>query len=320
MQHRNSNLRPVYEEAILAQFQELAKELETAQSLNMIKLDPYWPKWDSPWWKAVLLLECGQAKLIPLRFINSLIETVDMHYLHSFPLLESQIPAWCDPYRHIMCHCALGTLCKLMVACGENVFTRLPWIYDWFTTYQLSDGGYNCDEAAYTHSRKSSFLSTLPMLEAMLDIYCATKDTRLLPLMQKGADYLAKHSMFRSTTGKIIDPTWLQLSFPRFYNYDVLRGLAFMAKWASTTDIKLDLSMLNESLQLVAELVDQDGYLNIGIDNISAEGSLFFTEKGWNWNKQSSMFGLLSELSKPGSRSIAISQQWFYTAQTFTQN
>lgn len=81
----NSNIRLVYDDAILSQFRDLGTALETDESLNSIKLDPYWPKWDSPWWKAVLLLECGQAELIPRRFIDTLIAAVDAHYLHTFP-------------------------------------------------------------------------------------------------------------------------------------------------------------------------------------------------------------------------------------------
>lgn len=310
MAPKNNNTRLVYDDAILAQFQDLARELETDESLNSIKLDPYWPKWDSPWWQAVLLLECGQADLIPKRFINKLIETTDAHYLHTFPILESQIPPACDPYRHILCHCALGTLSKLIVACGENVFENLPWVYDWFMLYQLPDGGYNCDEAAYTNSQKSSFLSTLPMLEAMLEIYASTRDSRLLLPMQKGVDYLLVHQLFRSTSGKIIYPTWLQLSFPRFYHYDILRGLAFISKWASLTGNSFDTAILEESLQVVSALVDTEGYLSVGIDNISAEGSLFYAAGSWEWNTQSVVFPLLGELSKPGSRSIALSRQW----------
>lgn len=306
----HSNILPIYDDATLAQFQDLATGLKTDESLNSIKLDPYWPKWDSPWWKAVLLLECGQAELIPRRFIDTLIVTVDAHYLHTFPVQESQIPESCDPYRHIICHCALGTLCKLMVACGEKVFERLPWVYEWFIMYQLPDGGYNCDESAYVNSRKSSFLSTLPMLEALLDIYAATNDTRLVPLLQAGVDYLLRHRIFRSTAGKMVDPTWLELSFPRFYHYDVLRGLAFVVKWAGITGARLDMSVLNESLQIVAKLLDQDGFLSVGIDNISAEGSLYYTEEGWKWGDHSGIFPCLSELCKPGNRSIALTKQW----------
>lgn len=306
----NSNIRLVYDDAILSQFRDLGTALETDESLNSIKLDPYWPKWDSPWWKAVLLLECGQAELIPRRFIDTLIAAVDAHYLHTFPVQDGQIPEGCDPYRQIICHCALGTLCKLLVASREDVFERLPWVYDWFTEFQLPDGGYNCDEAAYTKSRKSSFLSTLPMLEAMLDIYASTQDARLLPLLQAGADYLISHRIFRSTSGKIIDPSWLQLSFPRYHDYDVLRGLAFVAKWTAITGAKLDLAVLNESLQIVAKLVDQDGCLKIGIDKISAEGSLYYRKEDWAWDEQAGKFACLSELSKPGSRAIALTKQW----------
>ncbi|MDD4277977.1 MAG: hypothetical protein PHT37_08835 [Candidatus Cloacimonetes bacterium] len=78
-----------------------------------------------------------------------------------------------------------------------------------------------------------------------------------------------------------------------------------MVKWAGITGAEQDFSVLNESLQIVVKLVDQDGYLSVGIDSLSAEGSLYYSKEGWNWDEQAGIFPCLSELSKPGSRSIA---------------
>ncbi|MCB5262001.1 MAG: hypothetical protein LHW64_08555 [Candidatus Cloacimonetes bacterium] len=43
---------------------------------------------------------------------------------------------------------------------------------------------------------------------------------------------------------------------------------------------------------------------------LSAEGSLFYSEEGWKWDEHSGIFSCLSELSKPGSKSIALTRQW----------
>jgi hypothetical protein len=44
--------------------------------------------------------------------------------------------------------------------------------------------------------------------------------------------YLLERGLFRSKrTGAVIDEAWLQPSLPRFYQYDVLRGLRLVARW-----------------------------------------------------------------------------------------
>lgn len=103
------------------------------------------------------------------------------HYLPFFPLLESELPAGIDPYRQILCHCALGTAMQILQAGGRDPWQDWPWLGEWLSRYQLPDGGYNCDEAVYTQSQRSSLVSTLPVLEALLQNGNAPKSTSLAP-------------------------------------------------------------------------------------------------------------------------------------------
>ncbi|MEA2538190.1 MAG: hypothetical protein QOF11_2424, partial [Chloroflexota bacterium] len=46
---------------------------------------------------------------------------------------------------------------------------------------------------------------------------------------RRGEAYLLERRLFRrKSTGEVIDPSWLQFSFPTWYFYDVLRGLEYL--------------------------------------------------------------------------------------------
>lgn len=192
--------------------------------------DPYWPKWDHLWWKLTFLLETGQIQQLSPGVCERFADLVGGHYLPFFPLLESELPPGTDPYRQILCHCALGTAMQILQAGQLDPWERWPWLGEWLSRYQLPDGGYNCDEAVYTHSQRSSVVSTLPVLEALLQkpMLSQAEQERL----RQGAESLLKRKLFQSSHGQVIDPLWLQPLFPRFYNYDLLRALRFVCDWA----------------------------------------------------------------------------------------
>lgn len=90
---------------------------------------------------------------------------------------------------------------------------------------QLDDGGWNC----YTEygSTVSSFASTLNVVEGLLAHERATGGSdATVAARQRGEEYLLERRLFRRrTTGEVVDPAWLQFSFPTQWHYDVLRAL-----------------------------------------------------------------------------------------------
>lgn len=223
---------------------------ETIDSLRApIGEDPYWPKWDGPWWRAMTLWELGYAEAIPSSFIDDLVARVDAHYLHFFPVREEELPPGADPYRNLACHCQLGTLYQLLHAAGVTVDAALPWIRPWFLKYQLPDGGLNCDDTVYIgDDPRSSFVSTLPPLEAVL--FCTDRDfTREeVAFLDRGAAYLIDRGLCRSLRkNRVADRAWLKPTFPRFYHYDVLRGYEFVVEWAATLGRAVPTSALAEA-------------------------------------------------------------------------
>jgi hypothetical protein len=92
---------------------------------------------------------------------------------------------------------------------------------------QLEDGGWNCEAPK---SRRSSFHTTICVLEGLLDYQRAGRKSAAVTKARKRAEsYLLERHMFRSLrTGKIINKRWLRFAFPVFWHYDVLRGLDYL--------------------------------------------------------------------------------------------
>ncbi|WP_344376394.1 hypothetical protein [Agromyces tropicus] len=90
----------------------------------------------------------------------------------------------------------------------------------------LPDGGWNCDPIE--ESQRSSFNPTLCVLEGLLAWQRATgsSDARVEAARRSGEEYLLERSLFRRrTTGEVVNPHYLNFSFPTYWFYDVLRAL-----------------------------------------------------------------------------------------------
>lgn len=239
------------------------RRLESSWVPTCLARDPYWPKWDSPWWHMVLLWELGLSERIPSSALHAMVEAIDRHYLHHFPIVAGDVPAGVDPTLGGMCHCGLATMYRVLTACGVKVDGAMPWARLWFTRYQLPDGGFNCDEGAYLRDAPhSSFVSTLPVLEAIL--YDAPSHSPLTDeeerALDRGADYLAKRRLCRSLSrgGTLVDATWLLPCFPRFYEYDVLRGLAWLVDWTLHRGCGLPMEAVVDALEAIAASAGRD--------------------------------------------------------------
>jgi hypothetical protein len=114
------------------------------------------------------------------------------------------------------------------VAIGSYFGQDVSGIVDRLLSEQLSDGGWNCE--AERGSARSSFHSTIDVLEGLLQHERAVgASPGLTAARRKGEAYLLDRRMFRRlSTGAVVDPDWLQFSFPPRYLYDVLRGLDHM--------------------------------------------------------------------------------------------
>ena len=119
---------------------------------------------------------------------------------------------------------------------------------------QLEDGGWNCE--AENGSIRSSFHTTIRVLEGLLACERATGGSAdCVAARRRGEEYLLERKLFRRrSTGGVIDPAWLQFSFPTRWHYDVLRGLEYFRAVGDPPDSRID-----EAIGLLRSKQQADG-------------------------------------------------------------
>jgi hypothetical protein len=107
------------------------------------------------------------------------------------------------------------------------------------TGEQLEDGGWNCD--AERGSVRSSFDTTINVLEGLLAHERATGGSaEAIACRRRGEEYLLERKLFRrKSSGEVVNPAWLQFSFPTRWHYDVLRALDYFRAAGDAPDPRL---------------------------------------------------------------------------------
>ena len=104
---------------------------------------------------------------------------------------------------------------------------------------QLDDGGWNC--WAEYGAVVSSAATTINVLEGLLAHEQSTGGSaESLEARRRGEEYLLERRLFRrKSTGEIVDPAWLEFSFPTRWHYDVLRALEYFRSAGGPPDPRL---------------------------------------------------------------------------------
>jgi hypothetical protein len=105
---------------------------------------------------------------------------------------------------------------------------------------QLEDGGWNCE--AERGSVRSSFHTTINVLEGLLAFERATGGSpESIAARRRGEEYLLERKLLRRrSTGEIVNPAWLQFSFPPHWHYDVLRALDYSRSAGDKPDSRIE--------------------------------------------------------------------------------
>lgn len=284
--------------------------LATDEAHAMMADDPYWPKWNSPWWRMTLLWEMGLVEAIPETALRALASSIDERMLHYFPIREEETPPGLDPFRDVMCHCGLGTVGQLLMARGMDLDREIPWARQWILRYQLPDGGMNCDEAVYVRDTpRSSVVSTLPPAELMVGL--ADDGPAERRFVASAVDYLLARQLFRSVSRSmaVIDESWLQPHAPRFYGYDILRGVEFVAAASTRLERAVPIAAVQEALTLLATWFARptpqpiDFSLDTRTLRRGADGQ-------WHRGQPAADFPLLDQVRKPEVAMHRLRERW----------
>ncbi|MEA2519464.1 MAG: hypothetical protein QOF49_1544 [Chloroflexota bacterium] len=141
-----------------------------------------------------------------------------------------------------------------VVATGAYFGVDMTSLVERLLGEQLPDGGWNCE--VENGATVSSFGTTINVLEGLLEHERAIGgSTEIAAARRRGQAYMLERRLFRrKSNGEVIDPTWLELSFPTWYFYDVLRGLEYLRDAAVEPDERVA-----EAIELVEGHRDGDG-------------------------------------------------------------
>lgn len=114
-------------------------------------------------------------------------------------------------------------------------------VVDYLLERQFTDGGWNC--LYYQGATHGSFHTTISVLEGLAEYqlsgasYCRAETSRAIT---RGLEFLLVHRLCRShTTGKLVDPKMLLLSFPSRWKYDILRALELFRRAEASYDERM---------------------------------------------------------------------------------
>ena len=142
----------------------------------------------------------------------------------------------------------------MVVALGAYFYQDVDGVVARLLGEQLEDGGWNCE--AENGSVRSSFHTTIRVLEGLLAQERATGGSaESIAARRRAEEYLLERKLFRrKSTGAVVDPAWLQFSFPTRWHYDVLRGLEYFRAAGDPPDPRVD-----EAMDLLRSKQQPDG-------------------------------------------------------------
>src|SRR5262245_26381699 len=119
---------------------------------------------------------------------------------------------------------------------------------------RLEDGGWNCEAAK--GSVRSSFATTSDVLDGLLEFERATGGSpEVRSARRSGEEYLLERGLFRrKSTGEVVHPAYLDLAFPYYWRYDVLRALDYFRRSGADPDPRMA-----EAVEVVRAKQQPDG-------------------------------------------------------------
>jgi hypothetical protein len=204
---------------------------------------------------------------------------------------------------------------QVLTACGVDVDRALPWVVPWFLNAQMTDGGLNCDDAAYrcTDECPSSMVGTVAPFEAML---LGTRAGEQRAFLERGAAFLVGRQLTRGSQTvhnaeeRDAAPAWLLPCFPRFYFYDVVRGIDALVGWAEASGSTLPHTAIADVVAYLARRYP-DGVVRVERQAHAGCSTIIPAPgRGSSERRPATRFPLLEAASAIGEPSAAVTRQW----------
>jgi hypothetical protein len=215
--------------------------------------NPYLPKYRSSYWQIMTLSQLGTDKR------DERVENA-CEYIFQFQLREggfstyewlrkkgtnSPKPKQSESslaFEH-QYSCLTGNMAAALLRIGYASDPRVAKALEWLVKIQNKDGGWLCPYwKAHIKDKHGCFYGTICPLEAFSEVKKENLTEEMKESIEKGAEFLLMHRLFKADHHdyKVINQSWLKLSFPWFYGYNILRGLDVLTKLCYSRDERLN--------------------------------------------------------------------------------
>ncbi len=198
--------------------------------------DGSWPRarWTGTLWTLTFLVETG-------------IPPGDERFLRGFELVVGGLlpkgeAATAEYLLKNMDQCHLGFWLRIgAYFCPADA--RLPLLAGTLLGAQMADGGWNCRTRTDPKARHSSFHTTFNVLEGIREAAGAgiIEETTFREAEARAIEFMLQHRLYRSDkTGNVVQHRFLELAYPSYWHYNVLRALDYIRSTPAITDERLD--------------------------------------------------------------------------------
>jgi len=139
--------------------------------------------------------------------------------------------------------CLTGNMAAALIRIGYANDPKLEKALKWLVKIQNKDGGWLCPHwKAHVKDKHGCFYGTICPLEAFSEVKKENLTKEMKGTIEKGAEFLLMHRLFKADhhSYEVINQSWLKLSFPWFYGYNILRGLDVLTKLGYMKDERLN--------------------------------------------------------------------------------
>jgi len=129
--------------------------------------------------------------------------------------------------------CLTGNVCAAMLRMSYGTDPRVVKALNWLVKIQNRDGGWLCPYwKAHIKDIHGCFYGTICTLEAFSEVPEGKRTNEMRQAIARGAEFMLMHRLYKADHHgyRVINRQWLRFSFPWFYGYNTLRGLAVLTK------------------------------------------------------------------------------------------
>ncbi|MDG6997641.1 MAG: hypothetical protein JRN15_00840 [Nitrososphaerota archaeon] len=227
-------------------------EIQTPSETWVNKARIWQPKYDSPFWRLLVLSDLGLTREEPT------IDRACKVWIKLFATKDGGFSAFSKKEGHL---CITGNMARALVKFGYEDHPKVKGAFQWLVNNESDKGGWSCWN--FGGHRGGRNLDSWEPLSAFA-VYPRQKWTRKMKLaVERGAEFFLERELHKQ--GTRYEP-WYRFHYPHHYYYDLLVGLDFMTALGYSSDWRL-----GYALSLLKEKRRSDGRWNLDATNPDPE-------------------------------------------------